>query len=285
MTMPNDKPTTEVIPDVEIDATAFPNWPDWTPRDNASLVLPRLDYESQLLAIKDVLRRNAMVDKLTDETVEALNQHALRSTGVENQRVVDEWVDTLHNSTYQSAALSMSALGMLAPLYESLFSQAFYGIRHEFIGLLRIDDSIRRVGITDKDFWECRTYIDREKDRKQNVFLGTRQLAKAIGLSTFLPESLWNVFDALISYRNMMFHNGFEWPEERCEAFAKRIHEGGWDAWFSSATVDARPWMFYMTKPFVEECLEHINKVLESIGRFVDAELERHHSTASSKVE
>jgi hypothetical protein len=73
----------------------------------------------------------------------------------------------------------------------------------------------------------------------------------------------------------MMFHNGFEWPADRCESFANLIREGGWDAWFSTATVDGKPWMFHMNQPFIQECLEQIHNVLQSIGRFVDVELER----------
>lgn len=60
--------------------------------------------------------------------IQALDAFARKSTGLRNDRAVDEWVDLLHASTYQSAANSMAAVGMLAPLIESLFYQAFQGI-------------------------------------------------------------------------------------------------------------------------------------------------------------
>lgn len=50
---------------------------------------------------------------------------------------VDQWVSVLHDSVYQRAAHSMAAVGMLAPLVESMFDEAFHTTRsaHQVVPL------------------------------------------------------------------------------------------------------------------------------------------------------
>jgi hypothetical protein len=269
--MPNKEP----IPDFPADSEAFPRWTDWGPRQEASLVLPRLDYEAQLVAITGLLSRNTLADRTAEAEADALYEDARKASGYENERATEAWIDTVHELTYQNAAHGMAAAGMLAPLCESLFTQAFHGIRSEFFGSLIVDVDAGRGDGNQVKFWNCQWFMDDRGKFVRNISLGVPQLAKATGLHALLPESLWKVWDALFSYRNMMFHNGFEWPQDRCVEFAERIEENGWKAWFSSATRDDEPWIFYMTQSFVDECLDHVHKVLEAIGKYVAIEIER----------
>jgi hypothetical protein len=67
-----------------------------------------------------------------DEEIARLEEHARRVTGVENEWVVEEWSDRMHRSAYLGAAHSMAAVGMLAPLLETLFHQSFKRIGAQF---------------------------------------------------------------------------------------------------------------------------------------------------------
>ncbi|MCX7382601.1 MAG: hypothetical protein NT133_14565 [Alphaproteobacteria bacterium] len=76
---------------------------------------------------------------------------------------------------------------------------------------------------------------------------------------------------ALVSYRNNMFHNGFEWPPETREKFSARIKNDGWPGnWFTQATRGDVPWVFYMSDDFVAKCLELIEKVLDGVGKLLE---------------
>ncbi len=73
-------------------------------RDLAVSILPDLDYEAQLIAISDLLRKNSNADAETDKQIKEVEEYARKTSGLRNQRAVDEWVDLLHGSVYQSAA-------------------------------------------------------------------------------------------------------------------------------------------------------------------------------------
>jgi hypothetical protein len=104
-------------------------------RDMACVILPDLDYEAQLVAIADLLRRHKKEDEQTAAQIKEVEDFARRTSGLRNEHAVDEWIDLLHGSTYQEAAHSMAAIGMIAPLIESLFYQAFQGIRAVYYGV------------------------------------------------------------------------------------------------------------------------------------------------------
>ncbi len=52
-------------------------------------------------------------DKELDREIKKIEEFAKNTKGRKNEYAVDEWVDRLHSSVYQSAAHSMSAVGML----------------------------------------------------------------------------------------------------------------------------------------------------------------------------
>ena len=67
-----------------------------------------------------------------------------------------------------------------------------------------------------------------------------------------------------------MFHNGFEWSLNEREKFGERIRRKGWPHdWFSTATRDDKPWIFYLSEQYIEHCLEMFDEVLDAVGGFI----------------
>lgn len=88
-------------------------------------------------------------------------------------------------------------------------------------------------------------------------------------MNEYLPQDLEPVLSALFAYRNKMFHGGFEWLSEELKDFERLLGENLWPRdWFSGATVDDEPWMFYMTPLFVDHCLETAEKAITGIALF-----------------
>ncbi|MFN2533426.1 MAG: hypothetical protein ABR555_19245, partial [Pyrinomonadaceae bacterium] len=90
------------------------------------------DVDAQLIAIRGILRRNREATAELAAEIEKIDEHTRRLRGVRAEVAVDAWVDQIHHSVYQDAAHSMSAIGMLAPLVETIFYQSFRGIGNRF---------------------------------------------------------------------------------------------------------------------------------------------------------
>lgn len=238
-------------------------------RDYACVLLPNLDYEAQLNAIKDLLQRHMRAEQLLSEEIVEIEAHARQLSGYRNQRAVDEWVDRMHASVYQDAAHSMAAVGMLAPLIESIFHQAFLGTKDYYSAqsLHLLDHP--RWQINDKCKWDCH-YIWREGKKSKNLVEGIFELVDAVGMSTHLPKNIRPKLEAFFTYRNLMFHNGFEWPLVERHNFAEKIKSKGWsDSWFKASTSDGRPWIYYMTETYISDCVLVIEQILDAFGSFV----------------
>jgi hypothetical protein len=244
--------------------------PEITERDMAGSILERLDYEQQLIAISGLLQRNDEADKRVDAEMRELDEYARRSSGWRNERAVEEYGVAFYRSVYQSAANSMAALGMLAPMYESLFYQAFQGIRTRYFGANVIPSGHHRSEMTDPEaFWDCHYHYERKKGlATESLVSGIIQLAKAVDLKRHLPDGLPRVLEALFDYRNFMFHNGFEWPKERCTEFAAHVEQRNWQAWFSDSSHGDEPWIFFMTDQFINHCFDMIHKLLDGFGAY-----------------
>lgn len=90
-------------------------------RGFACVVLPELNYDAQLIAIRHLLKLHEDVhDDLYNE-INELEQSVKNSQGIICELFECEREEKLAFSVYQSAAHSMSAVGMLAPLMESIF--------------------------------------------------------------------------------------------------------------------------------------------------------------------
>jgi hypothetical protein len=190
-------------------------------RDRAGLILDRVDYEQQLTAITGLLARNKAADKQLEAERKEIVAFIKKSSGSAQEHAIDESGENFYAMVYQGAAHSMAALGMIAPMYESMFIQAFESIREIFRKTGVSLPAHARDGITKSDdFWDCHlVYSEKAKYKtRPDLVEGIMELADATELT--LPDGLENLLEALFSYRNKMFHCGFEWPKNECLKFA-----------------------------------------------------------------
>ena len=195
------------------------------------------DYDSQMEAIFDLLYRLEEADDNLAFDIENTKKFALRSSGDANESAVEQWVDLMHASIYQDAAHSMAAVGMLAPIIESVFKNAF----------LKMGEKLCRKG---------------------GIVKGIGDIVERAGLGPYLPDDLIPTLTALFAYRNKMFHYGFEWPQDEMRKFNNRLSD--WPTgWFQKATLDDEPWMFYMSPDFIRHCTRAILMCIEGIEKFL----------------
>ena len=90
-----------------------------------------LDFEAQLLAIKDLLRRNRQADEDLEQRIKDLYEQAQQTTEVWRNSPYqdDRFVDETYQSFFQDAAHSMAAVGMLVPFLEAFFVASFQCVR------------------------------------------------------------------------------------------------------------------------------------------------------------
>jgi hypothetical protein len=240
-------------------------------RDYALFVLDELDLEAQLLAIRGTLSRQRQANKKQTEDIQELEQKIKTAVGEDSRHFEDAWLDRLHGSVFQDAAHSMSAVGMLAPLVESLFVAIFQGLRErQKENGSNLEPSERRVR-NQCEYWDPHFVYDKN-GRQRDFRRGVTQLAVSIGLELYLPDNYPLVLDALFSYRNKMFHHGFEWPTKERQAFDKQwINNVSCKMWFQKSVRNYDPWIFYMTRDFEMVIIETIELILDGVGKYVRA--------------
>lgn len=227
-------------------------------------LLPLHDYDCQLTAIRTLLQKHSQFEQLRNAEMVEMEQRALR-----NEMASDNGVDAMHAAVYQDAAHSMAAVGMLAPLVESIFYQAFLNIGTHFENKTGPLENHGRLELPPDDQWNCHIYWEKKKgQRKENLALGILQLSTAVGLKPDLPKNINSTLEALFAYRNKMFHSGFEWPIEDRKEFRKRIDKNKWGDYFSAATMNGAPWIYYLNDTFIFKCLEQIEIILRAIKAF-----------------
>ena len=198
--------------------------------------LEEFNYDAQLVAIHGLLHRQARAEQELSDRIKKADEVARRTRGRANDDAVDVWVELAEMSCYQDAAHSMAAVGMIAPLIESAFRAVFRAIGNE----LPPGNLVR------------------------NIVKGVDE----VGMKEYLPADLEPTLSALFTYRNRMFHGGFEWPSEELKEFERLLGEKRWPTdWFSGATSDGEPWMFYMTSSFVDHCLETVEEIIRGIAQ------------------
>jgi hypothetical protein len=236
---------------------------------SAYVVLGDMDYPSQLSAIHDLLERQKDADRLLAEKIKEADEFARRTTGILNMQAIDDHILHVRNSTYQDAAHSMAAVGMLAPLIESIFCQSFDNLRRKFLEPDNVPFSSHlRWQWSNAAQWDCH-FVWSNRGRRKDLVEGIMQLAEAIGLSSHLPADLKPRLQALFEYRNKMFHHGFEWPLVERERFQRRIQTAKWPSdWFTTATTGDSPWIFYLSDSFIQHCLTTVYSVLSGVGIF-----------------
>lgn len=252
----------------EIDASDH-DFPEIELRDYTISLLDEFDIAAQLVAIKALLKRNSDDEARTRQDIQAVARSirdSIHRDPEHQMHLENQWVDELHSSVFQDAAHSMAAVGMLAPFVESLFVTIFQKLRAKSTSVVPID---KRWQIADEFFWNPRRYFA-DGQAKENTAAGIQQLAKSIGLKKHLPRDYGKCLNALLTYRNFMFHNGLEWPIDRRRDFARQMQGGGWpDDWFKTSESDGEVWIFYMSEVFIEHCIEVIDGVLDGVGAYL----------------
>lgn len=235
-----------------------------TDRERGQIFFEEIDLEAQLLAVRSLLARNREADAALAEDIKSLEDEARAAEEEHAWIVEDMWVGQMEASVYQDAANSMAAVGMLAPLFEALFANLFRSLgRSAAAGL----DKSERASRADLDYWDPH-FVFGKDGRREDLVAGIQQLARDVKLNVLMPTDYAAVLTALFTYRNMMFHNGFEWPIERRDAFAKTIQNQNLaEAWFSKATRNDEPWIYYMSPEFVSRCLTLVDEILTAVGR------------------
>lgn len=235
------------------------------------------DPRCQIDAIRSLLQRQKELEENRDKEIERIQEEPSAYEGfdlyAEGKRT-----DMLFASVYQDAAHSMAAVGMMSPLLETVFAQCFEAIGRQYGQALANNNGHARWKKANMRAWDCHYVLAGDKWR-ETLAEGILQLSDATGLREHLPENIDKVLAALFAYRNKMFHCGFEWPVAERESFAKRIVDEGWPTgWFQRASQDGRPWIFYMSHEFVDECQLTFEKVLDAF-----CELIKKHETGNSK--
>ena len=247
-------------------------------RDTALVIaLPDLDYNSQLIAIRELLDRHSKVEAEQAAEIRKAKQLVEKPghtrypgdpfvVALEEDARQQNWIDHMHYLVYQDAARSMAAVGLVAPFVESIFHQSFRNIEREMNGGSSLPNDHERWQRPAEDQWDCH-YVWKRGRRSANLAEGILQLVDAVGTARHMPNDLNRTLSALFEYRNKMFHCGFEWPMEERQRFCKRLSEWPED-WFSMATLGGEPWVFYMSPTLVAHCLDGTEKIIGGIGRF-----------------
>ena len=240
------------------------SWLDKVPDKDIALGILPPDYAGQLIAIHQRLSSNREVE---DAEVARLRELEELGRVQPSERIAEDRVDQLYSITYQDATHSMAAVGLLAPFFESLFAHIFRHIEREVKNEQPPPNAHERWRNPAEDQWDCR-YVWKKRRRRRNVVQGILQLADAVDMEAYLPDDLPTTLAALFAYRNKMFHCGLEWPRDERHRFHKRIQEEKWANWFSTAESGGHPWIFYMTRAFVDHCLDTIDATLDGIGAY-----------------
>jgi hypothetical protein len=241
---------------------------DMATLDFACILLPAVDYDSQLQSIGSLLEQHRQNEKRSSERILAIERELPHLSGMQNHMASVERDELLNTSVYADAAHSMAAIGMLAPFIESIFYQAFKSARAHYGDATDLLPDHPRWKEDPEARWDCR-FIWKKGEKIRNLVEGIMQLSSATGLKKFLPPDLRRTLGAVFTYRNKMFHLGFEWPMDDREKFRAQILSEKWpDNWFAWATSDSKPWICYMTDALISECISQIGEVLHAMGQF-----------------
>ncbi len=222
------------------------------------------DFESQLIAIRSVLARNQEVEESASAEIEQLEAE-IRNRG--GGPWMDDWhLNSLQSSTFLDAAHSMAAVGLIAPLVESLFDRAFRYLKKATGDSYSPESDHERWQLDDR--WDHR-FVWKNGRRDHGIVKGILQLAEAIDLKKHLPDDLERTLSVLFAYRNKMFHCGLEWPDDELTDFANEIASKGWKDCFTKAESGGKPWIFYLSREFTDHCLETVDRTIEGIGAHV----------------
>ena len=241
-------------------------------RDYLFRLLDTINWDAQLDAIRVVLARNRAAADVVTSNIKELEEEARTYRGPYHEHIIDEHVDAIVQSSYSDAAVSLSAVGMIVPMMESVFRQSFQSLGSMYTGTKMSPPNHHRWQRA-RDHpkrWDCQLYFGEggNGEPKSDIISGIRQLSEAAGLLTFLEPDTMDWIEAMLTYRNRMFHGGFEWSLAERERFETLIAKQGWEHYFKSARTNGRPWIFYLRDDIIDEMPRRMEGILDSFGRF-----------------
>jgi hypothetical protein len=249
-------------------------------------IIPLLEYESQLLAIVDLLIRQYEADNELRVKIEEADKAARDVKGANEdyaQYLTDNRSELIQKSIFQDAAHSMSAIGMLAPFTESLFFHLFQGLKENVYAILNVVPNSKRLERTGKKAWNCHYFFEENKFEK-NLVLGIIQMNSELGVSRYMPNRLEISLMVLFSFRNFMFHCGFEWPIREREKFQAKIQEENWpEEWYSFSTTNDKPWIYYLSNDFINNYVELIVETLIGVSKYIEMLIEFNENKCPTK--
>lgn len=195
-----------------------------------------MDYDIQLNTIRGLLGILRQHLKEVESKISELESLAARTRGSANYHAVEEWVFHMHLSTYQEAANSLVAVGMLSPFVEAIFTQYFESCSNALPKGNLVDNIVKKINQT--------------------------------GMTDYMPSDLDRTLRALFEYRNKMLHFGLEWPVAELRRFKRKVESSNWDSWFDYSTTNDEPTMFHMSSEFVSHCLNTIEKIIDGMAKF-----------------
>lgn len=241
-------------------------------RDYLFRLLDSIDWEAQLEAVRSVLARNRSAAERVSANIAELGERARTYSGPYHDHVVDEHVDAMWRSSYSDAAVSLSAIGMIVPMAESVFSQSLQSLGSMYAAKQMQPPPHRRWTRAGEhaERWNCQWYFGRDEPRN-DIISGLPQLSEASGLAPHLEPDMMDWLVAMLSYRNRMFHGGFEWSLEQRDQFERLIAERKWEKYFQSARTNDKPWIFYLRDEVIDDMPRRMESILDSFGRFAKA--------------
>ncbi|PJO47203.1 hypothetical protein [Brucella pituitosa] len=241
-------------------------------RDHLYLLLPTVDWDSQILAVKSMLRNNANALKASDDEIAKSKEYLQDYNGPYHSHYEDEHVNLLHQSVYFEATASLSAIGMIAPMIETIFCQSMseLGTLYQLAGIEPPAHKRWKRSIGNVHRWNAQWCFKSDpKANSNDLISGLRQISDATRLSEHMDTTTWQWIKAMLSYRNYMFHNGFEWPVDKRTEFQKRIESEGWGQYFSCSKTSDKPWIFYLEQETIALMPDEMLKILDGIASFI----------------
>lgn len=165
----------------------------------------------------------------------------------------DGHTDACYALHLEQVACRQAAIGLLAPLAETLFHESAKSFEHALKAKIATGTSRDdRSALKAKEFWNPEVvFRGLETDESDNLIVkqsggiceGYFQLINAIGLGDHIPAGCEVVLTALFAFRNKSLHR-IVWSKKKddkgkdaAQRFDETIKANGWEKWFSVTRV------------------------------------------------
>lgn len=226
-----------------------------------------INPEAQLDAIKGLIKLLRSQEKKENDDIALTEKTLANSNGGHSDHAEAHLIGQYEESVYSAACRSMAATAMLTPFVEGLFRNFF----SEYGRQIHPDKkSHERAERSHRAAWNCEFVFEKDSVSK-NIVKGVQQLAVQTSLNSSIPSDFLARFEALVRYRNKMFHLGVEWPEKERDVFQKECLSRAetWGKWFSLATTNQNPWIFYLDDKFIDVLLTESEQVIHAMNQLV----------------